>query len=149
MSGEHGNTQGKKDKKQEISGEQVRTTKYGDISMDDDVIASIVALVVSGTPGVAAMVGGMTDGITEMLGKKSATKGVKVETTDGATRVGVAITVDYGIPIPDLAYTIQKEAAEQVKNMTGVRLHGVDVHVQGVQFNDNHSDTDEGKAGKE
>ena len=148
MSGESGNGQKIQEKRQEISTEQVHTTQYGEIQMDDDVIASIAAMVVGGTPGVAALVGGMTDGITEMLGKKSATKGIKVETIDGGPRVEVVITVDYGIAIPDLAYSIQRDVDEQVKNMTGILLRGVDVHVQGIRFTDKNNDSGEGKAGK-
>lgn len=121
----------KKEKKADAFNEQ---SEFGLIRMDDEVIASIAAYTVLSIEGVAGMVGGMADGITEMFGKRPAGKGVRVETVDGVPRVDVSILVQYGVPIPDLAHHIQRDVVEQVKDMTGISLSSVDVYVQGIVF---------------
>ncbi len=124
----------KKEKKADAYNEQ---SEFGSIRMDDEVIASIAAYTVLSIDGVAGMVGGMADGITEMFGKRPAGKGVRVEMVDGNLTVDVNILVQYGIPIPDLAHHIQRDVVEQVKNMTGITLSSVDVYVQGIVFSSN------------
>lgn len=131
MSEEKKSASAKKEKKADAFHEQ---SEFGSIRMDDEVIASIAAYTVLSIDGVAGMVGGMADGITEMFGKRPARKGVRVEVIDGNLTVDVNILVQYGIPIPDLAHHIQRDVVEQVKNMTGITLSSVDVYVQGVVF---------------
>ena len=52
----------------------------GRIVFADEVVATIASLAVTDVDGVASLAGGMVEGISEMLGKKSLTKGVKVDT---------------------------------------------------------------------
>ena len=51
----------------------------GRIIFADEVVATIASLAVSDVDGVSSLTGGMVEGITEMLGKKNFSKGVKVE----------------------------------------------------------------------
>ena len=55
---------------------------YGVIKIADDVIATIAGLAAMEVEGVAGMAGGVTSGITEMLGKKNMTKGVKLDVNE-------------------------------------------------------------------
>ena len=61
------------------TGLEVRNADCGKIIFADDVIATIAALAAADVQGVASMSGGVVEGLTEMLGKKNLTKGVKVE----------------------------------------------------------------------
>ena len=103
------------------------------IKISNDVIAVIAGVAASEVPGVAAMAGGLTGGITEALkGKKNLAKGIKVDATDTTAKIDVNIIVEYGSRIPDVAFEIQNRVKKSVESMTGLKVTEVNVHVQGV-----------------
>ena len=103
------------------------------IKISNDVIAVIAGVAASEVPGVAAMAGGLTGGITEALkGKKNLAKGIKVDATDTTAKIDVNIIVEYGSRIPDVALEIQNRVKKSVESMTGLKVTEVNVHVQGV-----------------
>ena len=103
------------------------------IKISNDVIAVIAGVAASEVPGVAAMAGGLTGGVTEALkGKKNLAKGIKVEATETTANIDVNIIVEYGSRIPDVAFEIQNRVKKSVENMTGLKVTEVNVHVQGV-----------------
>ena len=103
------------------------------IKISNDVIAVIAGVAASEVPGVAAMAGGLTGGLTEALkGKKNLAKGIKVEATETTAKIDVNIIVEYGSRIPDVAFEIQNRVKKSVENMTGLKVTEVNVHVQGV-----------------
>ena len=102
------------------------------IQISSEVIAVIAGVAVSEIPGVFSMDGGFAGGISEVLkGKKNLAKGIKVDSSDGKTKIDVNIIVEYGTRIPDVAT--------------------VNVHVKGVNTqslnseNDNNEPKEEGK----
>ena len=103
------------------------------IKISNDVIAVIAGVAASEVPGVSAMAGGLTGGLTEALkGKKNLAKGIKVEATEKTAKIDVNIIVEYGSRIPDVAFEIQNRVKKSVENMTGLKVEEVNVHVQGV-----------------
>lgn len=109
------------------------TSSEHGITIADDVVAVIAGVAVSEVPGVAGMSGGFAGGISEVLsGKKNLAKGIKVEVGQKETRIDVNIIVEYGTRIPDVAFEIQNRVKKAVEAMTGLKVLGVNVHVQGV-----------------
>ena len=103
------------------------------IKISNDVIAVIAGVAASEVPGVAAMAGGLTGGLTEALkGKKNLAKGIKVDATETTANIDVNIIVEYGSRIPDVAFEIQNRVKKSVESMTGLKVTEVNVHVQGV-----------------
>ena len=103
------------------------------IKISNDVIAVIAGVAASEVPGVSAMAGGLTGGLTEALkGKKNLAKGIKVEATEKTAKIDVNIIVEYGSRIPDVAFEIQNRVKKSVETMTGLKVEEVNVHVQGV-----------------
>ena len=103
------------------------------IKISNDVIAVIAGVAASEVPGVAAMAGGLTGGLTEALkGKKNLAKGIKVETENNKAKIDVNIIVEYGARIPDVAFEIQNKVKKSVETMTGLKVDEVNVHIQGV-----------------
>ena len=103
------------------------------IKISNDVIAVIAGVAASEVPGVAAMAGGLTGGITEeKKEKKNLAKGIKVDATDSTAKIDVNIIVEYGSRIPDVAFEIQNRVKKSVESMTGLKVTEVNVHVQGV-----------------
>ncbi|OLZ08540.1 Asp23/Gls24 family envelope stress response protein [Sulfobacillus thermosulfidooxidans] len=104
------------------------------VRIANEVIAVIAGIAASEVDGVAAMSGGLTGGITEMLGKKAASRGVKLEVKDNRVSLDLYVVVQYGAKIPEVASRIQDRVKEQVELMTGLTVSDVNIHVQGVSF---------------
>ena len=103
------------------------------IQIADDVVSVIAGKAVAEAPGVYAMAGGFAGGIQEVLsGKKSLSKGIKVEVGEKETKIDVNIIVEYGSRSPDVAFDIQNRVKTAVEGMTGLKVVAVNVHVQGV-----------------
>lgn len=104
------------------------------IKISNDVVAVIAGVAVSEVRGVASMAGGFAGGISEVLsGKKSLSKGIKVDADEKEVKIDVNIIVEYGSRIPDVAFEIQNRVKKSVENMTGLKVAEVNVHVQGVK----------------
>ena len=56
----------------------VKKERNGTITFANEVIATIAGLAAVDVPGVAGMSGGFVDGITELVGRKNLSKGIKV-----------------------------------------------------------------------
>lgn len=109
-------------------------TNLGSIRIADEVVKIIAGLAATEVPGVAGMSGGVVGGITEMLGRKNLSKGVKVEVGEKEAAVDMFIIVDYGTRIPDVAARIQENVKKAIESMTGLTVVEVNVNVQGVTF---------------
>ena len=104
------------------------------VEISDDVVAVIAGIAVSDVQGVAGMARGFAGGLTEACsGKKNLAKGIKVEVNGKEAKIDVNIIVEYGTRIPDVAFEIQSRVRKSVKEMTGLEVVSVNVHVQGVQ----------------
>lgn len=112
----------------------VKKTEGGKIVFATDVIATIAALAAADVKGVAGMSGGMVEGITEMLGRKNLTKGVKVEVGSEEAAVDVSVVIQYGFRIQDVCAEIQNSIRNAVETMTGLRVVEVNVFVQAITF---------------
>ncbi len=119
-------------KKEEVISEEMNEIEENGIKIADDVVATIAGKAASEVSGVHSMSGGFAGGISEVFGKKSYTKGIKVENTEQKLKIDVNIIVEYGARIPDVAYEIQNRVKKAVENMTGLNVEEVNVHVQGV-----------------
>ena len=112
----------------------VSENEGGTIKISDEVVSVIAGIAVSEVAGVAGMAGGFAGGITEVLsGKKNLSKGIKVDVGEKETKIDVNIIVEYGTRIPDVAFEIQNKVKKSVKEMTGLDVLEVNVHVQGVR----------------
>lgn len=124
------------EKKEELIINEVEVEENNDtgVEISEDVVAVIAGVAVSDVQGVAGMAKGFAGGITEALsGKKNLAKGIKVEVAGKETKIDVNIIVEYGSRIPDVAFEIQSRIKKSVKEMTGLEVVAVNVHVQGVQ----------------
>lgn len=108
--------------------------EYGSIKIANEVVAIIAGLAATEVEGVAGMSGGITGGITEMLGMKNLSKGVKVEVGEKETAIDIFIIVEYGSRISDVAQTVQENVKTAVETMTGLNVVEVNVNVQGVNI---------------
>ncbi len=114
--------------------EEINVTEDSSVVISDEVVSVIAGVAVSEVPGVVDTAGGFAGGITEVLsGRKKLSKGIKVEVGEKETKIDVNIIVEYGTRIPDIAFEIQNRVKKAVKEMTGLDVIAVNVHVQGVR----------------
>jgi len=111
--------------------EQLQT---GLIRISDDVVATIAGLAALETPGIAAMSGGISEGLAKRLSGKNVQKGVTVEVGQVEAAIDLRIIVKYGIPIHEVCRSLQMNVRESVENMTGLHVVEVNVKVEGVAF---------------
>lgn len=106
----------------------------GRIVFADEVVATIASLAVADVDGVATLTGGMVEGISEMLGKKNMTKGIKVEVGQEEAAIDVSVSIKFGYKIKEVCEKIQAAVKSSVETMTGLRVVEVNVFVQSVVF---------------
>lgn len=108
--------------------------EHGNIKIADEVVGIIAGLAATEVEGVAGMSGGIAGGISEMLGRKNLSKGVKVEVGEKEAAVDLFIIVEYGARIPEVAWNVQENVKKAIENMTGLNVVEVNIHIQGVNF---------------
>ncbi len=106
----------------------------GMIRISDDVVATIAGLAALETPGIAAMSGGISEGLAKRLSGKNAQRGVSVEVGQLEAAIDLRVIVHYGIPIHEVCRQLQDSVRESVQNMTGLTVVEVNVKVEGVAF---------------
>ena len=106
--------------------------KYGTVKIANEVVAIIAGLAATEIDGVVGMSGGITGGITEMLGMKNLSKGVKVEVGEKETAIDIFIIVEYGSKISEVANSVQQNVKNTVETMTGLNVIEINVNVEGV-----------------
>ena len=114
--------------------EEINVTDDSSVVISEEVVSVIAGVAVSEVSGVVDTAGGFAGGLSEVLSeKKKLSKGIKVEVGEKETKIDVNIIVEYGIRIPDIAFDIQNRVKKSVKEMTGLDVVAVNVHVQGVR----------------
>ncbi|NLL82420.1 MAG: Asp23/Gls24 family envelope stress response protein [Tissierellia bacterium] len=108
--------------------------KVGSVKITNDVIAIIAGVAATEVKGVVGMGGGITGGLSEMLGMKTLSKGVKVEVTENDVSIEVHIVVEYGTNLADVGKEVQENVLVSVENMTGLKVRNVDVNIQGISM---------------
>jgi uncharacterized alkaline shock family protein YloU len=106
----------------------------GTIRISDDVVATIAGLSAMETPGIAAMSGGISEGLAKRISGRNVHKGVSVEVGTEETAVDLRIIVEYGCKIHQVCRTLQENVKESLEAMTGLRVVEVNVKVEGVAF---------------
>lgn len=117
--------------------------ELGTIKIANEVVAIIAGLAATEVDGVAGMSGGIAGGIADMLGRKNLSKGVKVDVGETETSVDIYVIVDYGSPIPDVAWNIQDNVRQGIESMTGLDAVEINVHVQGVHFGEEEKEEEQ------
>lgn len=117
---------------EETSGQVARLGSS--VQIANEVVGVIAGIAASEVEGVVSMGGGIVDGLTGILGKKSAARGVKVDIDNNTTVIDLQLVVEYGCRIPEVARKVQESVKRAVESMTGLDIADINIHVQGVSF---------------
>ena len=113
------------------------------ITYANEVVAIIAGVAAGEVEGIAGMCS--VSGIDILGRNKNITKGVKVEIGTEEASVDLYIVVEYGTPIQKAAQDAQENVRKAIETMTGLHVVRVDVHVQGVSFENENNALEEGK----
>lgn len=116
--------------------------ELGSIKIANEVVAVIAGLAASEVDGIAGMSGGITEGWSELWGKKNLARGVKVEVGEQQAAVDLNVVVKYGAVIPEVCEEVQRNVKRTIEIMTGLEVVQVNVHVTNVFIEEKETSTD-------
>ena len=102
------------------------------ITYANEVVATIAGLAAAEVEGISSMCSVSGSGLGRS--KANITKGVKVEVGTEEVSCDLYVIIEYGRPIQKVAQEAQESVRRAIENMTGMTVVRVDVHVQGVSF---------------
>lgn len=105
----------------------------GNVKISTEVIASIAGVAATEVEGVVGMSGGIK-GLSDILGLKNISKGIKVEVGEKSTAIDLVIIVEYGKNISEIAKNVQQNIRTSIENMTGLDVIEVNVTIQGISM---------------
>lgn len=111
-------------------------TELGVIDISKDVIASLAGLATMECVGVVGVVStrALSDGLGELLGRESLSKGVEVELgKDDSLVIRIHVVLAHGNPVPVIAGNIINNVKYIVERHTNLRVDKVDVRVDGIR----------------
>ncbi len=112
-------------------------SEYGEVTVDNNVIASIAGSVANKCYGVVGMASrGTKDGLVSLLKPDNMTKGIKVSVEDSGIVISMHIIVEYGLNINVICDSIIKDVKYKIESNTGLKVTSVDVIVESVRVGD-------------
>ena len=109
-------------------------SQYGQISINNNVVAIIAHETAKKVPGVVELQGSLADDLAGIIGKKSKDKGIRIEKeSEELLTIDLTVVLEYGVNIPDICVQLQAAVKEAVENMTGQKVYAVNVVVQGIR----------------
>lgn len=116
---------------------------YGQININNSVIAVIAHETAKRMPGVVELQGSLADGIAGMIGKKSKDKGIRIgKENEELLTIDLTVVLEFGVRIPEVCVQLQSAIKDAVEDMTGQKVYAVNVVVQGIR---NTSEKKEGE----
>lgn len=115
----------------------------GKIEIAPEVIEIITGIAASEVDGISSMRGTFATGVAERFGKRSHSKGVKVELTDQGAIIDLYVVVQFGTPIRKTAETLQNNVKQALYNMTALNVKAVNVHVVDIDTEPNTNPKDD------
>ena len=105
----------------------------GSINISEDVIAAITGNALSELEGIAAFSNTAGSELSELIGKKSISKGIRVSFANDAITIDATILVRFGGNITELCEKAQEAVGVAVDSITGVKPV-VNIRVAGISF---------------
>ena len=110
-------------------------TKYGQIDISTDVIATIAGGAAVDCYGIVGMASKnqLKDGLTDILRKENFTRGVIVRKDEDEVHIDMYIIVSYGTKISEVAHHVQTKVKYTLDQTVGLAVDSVNIYVQGVK----------------
>ncbi|MDF7801868.1 Asp23/Gls24 family envelope stress response protein [Pontiellaceae bacterium B1224] len=107
-------------------------SEYGQIRINNDVVAIIAHETAKKVPGVVELQGTTSDGIAGIIGRKDKAIRIGKENEELLT-IDLTVVLEFGVKIPEICVQLQSAVKEAVEEMTGQKVYAVNVVVQGIR----------------
>ena len=105
------------------------------MSIAQNVVETIVTLAVRDVEGVAGLYAPATSGIRSLIGGKSSTQPIQIDTDENdELHIVLRLEVKSGYVLPDVAANVRQAAADAVAIQVGAKVGSVDIYIDGIQF---------------
>ncbi|MFO7916689.1 MAG: Asp23/Gls24 family envelope stress response protein [Anaerolineae bacterium] len=104
----------------------------GTVRISPQVLATIARLSTLSIKGVVCMSRDLSSGMDRLLGKGGG-EGVRIQIVDDAVSVDLYIIAAQNVDLYKLGRTIQSQVSRAIKDMVGMPVLAVNVHVENVQ----------------
>lgn len=104
----------------------------GRTTIAPDVLVTIVKLTVDGIPGVSRLA--PVPGRINRIFKREAVDGVEIFVENNTVYADVYVIFQRDINVRDVSRTIQNQVARAVKEMVGMEVGKVNIHVEDIDY---------------
>jgi len=109
-------------------------SEFGQIRINNNVIAIIAHETAKKVPGVVELQGSLADDLAGMIGKRAKDRGIRVEKeSEELLTIDLAVVLEFGVRIPDICVQLQEAVKQSVEDMTGQHVYAVNIVVQGIR----------------
>lgn len=109
-------------------------TEYGEVTIDQEVIARISGMTAMECYGVVGMAArNVKDGLVQLLMLDSLTKGIAIEVHDNKLSLSIHIIVEYGVKISAVADNLISTVKYKLKEQIGIDVAKINVFIEGVR----------------
>ncbi len=115
------------------------TNESGNIKISEEVVVRISAISAREVEGVA-MLGTPAASLSDLLGKKNQSKGVKAELKENAAEIDIHISVRFGYRISDVARKVQESVKFALESYVGINNILVNVFVDAIDVEKTDAD---------
>ncbi len=112
----------------------ISSTEDGSVNISEDVIAIIAWEAMREVDGFGGPAAGIPGDLAELIGRRNASRGVRITTDEKSVSVDVFINVRFGYSVTKVSRDIQEAITKAVQDMTGVAVSAVNVSVAGIAF---------------
>ena len=109
-----------------------RSEEHGDVYISEEVLEMIAGAAALEVEGVSGLAGGSVS--DQILGRKKLSKGISILWESDNITIDVAIQINYGSIIPEVAKKVQESIIANVEATSGMQVAAVNVRVGGVTF---------------
>ena len=111
-----------------------KTGEDGSVNISEDVISIIAMEAMREVEGFGSISNPLSKDLAELIGKKSAARGVSVLPEEDSVSIDVFISVKYNYSVVQVSQAIQEAIRNSVEDMTGIPVKAVNVQVGSVAF---------------
>ncbi len=111
----------------------MQNNKSTELAVSVEVLEKMAELAAREIDGVAGLSKRAID-LKGAVKSKSAFKGVKVESVNGAIEINVFICVKQGVKVKEVAEAVQESVKDKIQTMTGTAVTRVNVNIADIEM---------------
>jgi uncharacterized alkaline shock family protein YloU len=111
------------------------------VTIAPDVLLTIARMATTGVAGVVRM-GNTPGGVNRLLGRIQAADGVQITVHEDTVTAHLYVVADASANLREMSVAIQKSVARSIREILGMKVESVNVHIEDVAFTNRPAETD-------